>query len=75
MDADTLSHPLTVRVDLGARSYDILIGDDLIARAGELIEPFVSQKRAFVISDETVWRLHGDGSAAGSWQGPGSTRY
>ncbi|NQY96307.1 MAG: 3-dehydroquinate synthase [Henriciella sp.] len=60
MDADTLSQPLTVRVDLGARSYDILIGDDLIARAGELIEPFASQKRGFVISDETVWGLHGD---------------
>lgn len=59
MDADTLSQPLTVRVDLSARSYDILIGDDLIARVGELIEPFVSQKRAFVISDETVWGLHG----------------
>lgn len=60
MDADTLSPPLTVRVDLGARSYDILIGDGLIARAGALVQPYTGQSRAFVISDETVWRLHGD---------------
>jgi len=60
MDADTLSPPLTVQVDLGARSYDILIGAGLLARAGELIAPFIGQSRAFVISDETVWGLHGD---------------
>lgn len=60
MDADTLSPPLTVRVDLGARSYDILIGDGLIAGAGALVQPYTGQSRAFVISDETVWRLHGD---------------
>lgn len=60
MDADTLSPSLTVRVDLGARSYDILIGDGLIASAGTLVQPFAGQSRAFVISDETVWGLHGD---------------
>jgi len=65
MDADTLSPPLTVRVDLGERSYDILIGDGLIARAGALVQPFSAQPRAFVISDETVWRLHGDRLRAG----------
>jgi 3-dehydroquinate synthase len=65
MDADTLSPPLTVRVDLGARSYDILIGDGLIARAGALVQPFTAQPRAFVISDETVWSLHGSGLCEG----------
>lgn len=65
MDADTLSPPLTVRVDLGERSYDILIGDGLIARAGALVQPFSAQPRAFVISDETVWDLHGAQLRAG----------
>ncbi|MCR9223840.1 MAG: 3-dehydroquinate synthase [Hyphomonas sp.] len=65
MDAETLSPPLTVRVDLGARSYDILIGEGLIARSGALVAPYAAQARAFVISDETVWRLHGDQLCAG----------
>ncbi len=65
MDAETLSPPLSVRVDLGARSYDILIGAGLLARAGALIAPFVSQPRAFIISDHTVWGLHGDALRAG----------
>lgn len=65
MDADTLSQPLTVRVDLGARSYDILIGAGLMARAGELLAPIVGQSRVFVVSDDTVWRLHGDRLKAG----------
>nr|WP_070960781.1 3-dehydroquinate synthase [Hyphomonas sp. Mor2] len=65
MDADTLSPPLTVRVDLGARSYDILIGEGLIARVGALVRPFVGQARAFVVSDETVWALHGEALRAG----------
>ena len=65
MDAETLSPPLTVRVDLGARSYDILIGAGLLARAGQLIQPFVGPSRVFVVSDATVWRLHGDRLKAG----------
>ena len=69
MDADTLSHPLTVRVDLGVRSYDILISDGLVARAGTLISPFVSQSRVFVISDEIVWDLHGSHLRAGLQSG------
>lgn len=60
MDAEILSDPTTVRVELGDRSYDILIGDGLVARAGALVRPFATQSRVFVISDESVWRLHGD---------------
>ena len=65
MDAETLSPPLSVRVDLGERSYDILVGEGLLARAGDLIGPFLSRKRAFLVSDETVWGLHGDALRAG----------
>ena len=59
MDAAILTEPISVRVELGERSYDILIGDGLIARAGKLLLPLIKQNRVFVISDETVWDLHG----------------
>lgn len=65
MDAATIDHPTTVRVELGRRSYDILIGDGLLPRAGELLAPFAKQKRVFVLSDETVWGLHGETLTAG----------
>ena len=59
MDAATLTEPTRVRVELGDRSYDILIGTDLLANAGRLVKPFTKQNRIFVISDDTVWGLHG----------------
>ncbi|MEO1305732.1 MAG: 3-dehydroquinate synthase [Pseudomonadota bacterium] len=59
MDAATLMEPTNVRVELEDRSYDILIGADLIAQAGRFIAPFAQQNRVFILSDETVWSLHG----------------
>ena len=59
MDAATLTEPTKVRVELGPRSYDILIGADLLAAAGSLIAPFTKQKRVFILSDKNVWGLHG----------------
>lgn len=47
-----------VRVDLGARSYDIEIGAGQLAEAGKLISPFMSRSRVFVVTDETVAGLH-----------------
>ncbi|MBT4769124.1 MAG: 3-dehydroquinate synthase, partial [Rhodospirillaceae bacterium] len=35
----------TVRVDLGPRSYDILIGTGILANAGEILSPILAQKR------------------------------
>jgi 3-dehydroquinate synthase len=52
--------PVTVGVPLGARSYDILIGDGLIDRAGERIAPVLQRPRLAVITDETVAALHLD---------------
>jgi hypothetical protein len=34
---------MTVAVALGDRSYDILIGDGLLARAGELVKPHLKR--------------------------------
>ena len=48
----------TLRVELGARSYNIVVGSGLLPRAGELIAPVIRQKRAIIVSDETVAQLH-----------------
>ncbi|MEO1407220.1 MAG: 3-dehydroquinate synthase family protein, partial [Pseudomonadota bacterium] len=47
-----------VRVDLGARSYDIEIGSGLIDEAGKLVAPFVNRPRVFIVTDKTVASLH-----------------
>ena len=46
--------PATLRVDLGERSYDILVGDGLLAGAGKLIAPVLAEPRTVVITDENV---------------------
>ncbi|MBK8174606.1 MAG: 3-dehydroquinate synthase [Rhodospirillales bacterium] len=56
-DANGASHE-TIRVALGARSYDILVGDGLLTRAGDLIRPLLNQPRLIVVTDETVAALH-----------------
>ncbi|MGB5837499.1 MAG: 3-dehydroquinate synthase [Albidovulum sp.] len=48
----------TVRVDLGARSYDVRIGAGLIGRAGAEISPLLHRPRVAVLTDETVSALH-----------------
>jgi len=49
-----------VRVELADRSYDILIGEGLVARAGEFIKPLLKpgRTRVFVVVDANVDRLH-----------------
>ena len=48
-----------ISVGLGERAYDVLIGPDLVARAGEFIRPLLKRRRTAVVSDATVWALHG----------------
>lgn len=50
--------PETVRVALGTRSYDILVGHGALAALGERLSGLVKRPRAFVLTDETVMRLH-----------------
>ncbi|MFZ5792674.1 MAG: 3-dehydroquinate synthase [Pseudomonadota bacterium] len=47
-------------VDLGARSYDILVGGGLIPRAGALIAPLLKERRVAIVTDATVGRLYLD---------------
>ena len=48
----------TVRVDLGARSYDVRIGQGLMDRAGDEITAFAGPRRVAILTDETVAALH-----------------
>ncbi|MDR0817524.1 MAG: 3-dehydroquinate synthase [Clostridiales Family XIII bacterium] len=49
----------TLTVPLGARSYDILIGNGLISRAGQYLRTFVNEsERVVLISDEHVYGIY-----------------
>ena len=48
----------TVRVDLGARSYDIIVGHGALAQLGPRLLPMLKQKRVFVLTDEHVEAAH-----------------
>lgn len=54
----------TVHLDLAERSYDILVEDGLLERAGELIAGAGLTGRAAVISDSNVAAHHADGLLA-----------
>lgn len=67
-----MTDPLSVRVALGARAYDIQVGEGLLAKIGTYLRPLVKRPRVFVVSDETVWGLHGqalkDGLTPGGFE-------
>jgi 3-dehydroquinate synthase len=48
-----------VKVGLDRRAYDVVIGHGLIDAAGARIAPLLKRPRLAVVSDETVWALHG----------------
>ncbi|PWC32309.1 3-dehydroquinate synthase [Azospirillum sp. TSO35-2] len=50
----------TVRLDLGARSYDILVGDGVLADAGERIAAVTRGRAPIVVTDANVAPLHLD---------------
>lgn len=47
-----------VRVNLGARSYEVRIGAGLIAGAGAAMAPLLRRRRVAIVSDETVASHH-----------------
>jgi shikimate kinase/3-dehydroquinate synthase len=59
----------TVRVELGERSYDILIGPGLLPRAGAEIASRLPGIRTIVVSDATVAGFHLDALMAGLAEG------
>lgn len=56
---NTASSLETVRVELGARAYDILVGHGALKELGPRLSAMLKRPRAFVLTDETVKRLHG----------------
>ena len=55
----------TVKVPLGDAAYEVVIGRGLLEEAGTRIAPFVRSGRIAVVSDDTVWPLHGNRLAEG----------
>ncbi len=49
-----------VPVDLGSRSYEVLIGQGLLDRAGAEIAPFLRRRKVAIVTDQNVARLHLD---------------
>ncbi len=48
-----------VRVDLGSRGYDIVIGQDELSRLGDRLKSITASDRVAVVTDETIHALHG----------------
>ena len=48
----------TVRVDLGERGYDIVIGERLLETAGDVLAPIVAGRRAVVVTDAVIRDAH-----------------
>jgi 3-dehydroquinate synthase len=54
-----------VHVPLGARAYDVRIGQGLIGRAGVEIAPLLARPRVWVVTEDRVAALHLDALRAG----------
>jgi shikimate kinase / 3-dehydroquinate synthase len=50
--------PARLPVTLGERSYDIVVGEGLLERAGALLAPVLPARRVVVVTDENVAPLH-----------------
>jgi 3-dehydroquinate synthase len=53
----------TVRLDLGLRSYDILIGSGLLPHLGDVCPSAVKGRSCLLVTDATVAALYGDACA------------
>jgi 3-dehydroquinate synthase len=58
MTAPVRADPALVKIALGARSYDIIIGRGLLASLGARINALRPGCKAAVVTDETVARIH-----------------
>ncbi|MGC0225937.1 3-dehydroquinate synthase [Pseudooceanicola nitratireducens] len=61
----TAQNPQTVHVALDDRSYDIQIGEGLLAQSGHWIAPLLARPRVAVLTDENVAAQHLDAFRAG----------
>ena len=54
MTKPSTAEPQQIRVELGARSYDIHIGEKLLGEAGQWLAEMIPSKRAVIVTDENV---------------------
>lgn len=52
--------PAKVRVELGERSYDILIGADIFGKASKALSSLVKRRKCLIVSDGSVYGLYAD---------------
>ena len=62
---EAFRRPRRLSLSLSGGSYDVVVGRDLLPRAGALLAPVLPQKRAIVVTDSEVARLHLDTLLAG----------
>ena len=55
---DGPTEPRRLTVPLGSRSYEILVGRDLLRDAGQHLGPVLARPKAAIVTDETVAKLH-----------------
>jgi 3-dehydroquinate synthase len=58
MSGPDRSAPERVRVELGSRSYDILIGRNLISTAAQHLSPLLGRRHVVIVTDANVAKLH-----------------
>src|SRR5687767_12038852 len=58
IETDTSERREIVPVALGDRSYDIAIGEGLLARAGEIVAPLLKRPMTAIVTDENVAAAH-----------------
>jgi 3-dehydroquinate synthase len=63
-----MSEPLSVRVDLGARSYDVLIGYGLLSRVGSYAAELLHRKKCAIITDSNVGPLYAEPVRQSLWE-------
>ncbi len=49
-----MTEPISLFLDLGSRSYEIKVGENLINNAGEFISPLLHQPKVIVVTDDNV---------------------
>ncbi len=50
--------PIIVKVPLGSRSYDIVIGPGLLVDLGHWLDPVIGDGKVHIVTDETVFDLY-----------------
>ncbi len=53
-----MNKPHKIEVGLGERSYEVLVGTNLLTNAGELVRPVLKRSRTVIVTDENVAPLH-----------------